>query len=307
MIVSSGTLETRDLRLVQAIAQAGGATQAAKHLHLSQSAVSHQLRGLEERLGVELFRREGRRLAITAAGEKLVELAQQVLLPLLQAELELRRGAFRERPKLRVATQCYTAYHWLPGALQALMTEHPEVELVLQGDVVGDANEQLRDDHTDLVLCVIPPRKGAYQRVTLFKDELMLAVPRGHALARKKYVEGTDLGDETLIQNNVSTLVRDHMKEMLFGEHGRVKHLLRLPVTEAVLDLVQAGMGVSILPRFAFGARAQRGDIEAVPLTRRGFPRTWSGVFRNRSSLDAPIRTLLATLKRHGLPRPHER
>ena len=202
MSMSSGTLETRDLRLVQAIAQAGGATQAAKHLHLSQSAVSHQLRGLEERLGVELFRREGRRLAITAAGEKLVELAQQVLLPLLQAELELRRGSFRERPKLRVATQCYTAYHWLPGALRALMTEHPEVELVLQGDVVGDANEQLRDDHTDLVLCVIPPRKGAYQRVTLFKDELMLAVPRGHALARKKYVEGTDLTDETLIQNN---------------------------------------------------------------------------------------------------------
>ena len=133
------------------------------------TAVSHQLRGLEERLGVELFRRDGRRLCITAAGEKLVELAQQVLLPLLQAELELRRGTFRERPKLRVSTQCYTAYHWLPGALQALRTNHPEVELVLQGDVVGDANEQLRDDHTDLVLCVIPPQKGAFQRVALFK------------------------------------------------------------------------------------------------------------------------------------------
>jgi LysR family transcriptional regulator for metE and metH len=222
----------------------------------------------------------------------------------LHAELELRRGAFRERPKLRVATQCYTAYHWLPGALRALMTEHPEVELVLQGDVVGDANEQLRDDHTDLVLCVIPPRKGAYQRVALFKDELMLAVPRGHALARKKYVEGTDLTEETLIQNNVSTLVRDHMKEVLFGAHGRVKQLLRLPVTEAVLDLVQAGVGVSILPKFAFGARVQRGEIEAVPLTRRGFPRTWSGVFRKRSRLDGPIRTLLTTLKRHGLPHP---
>jgi len=300
--MSGGTLETRDLRLVQAIAQAGGATQAAKHLHLSQSAVSHQLRGLEERLGIELFRREGRRLRITAAGEKLVELAQQVLLPMLQTELLLRRGSLRERPKLRVATQCYTAYHWLPHALQALMTEHPEVELVLQGDVVGDASEQLRDDHADLVLCVIPPRKGVFQSVPLFKDELLLAVPRGHALARKKYVEGTDLADETLIQNNVSSLVRDHMKTVLFGQHGRVKHLLRLPATEAVLDLVQAGMGVSILPGFAFGARVQRGEVEAVPLTRRGFPRTWSGVFRKRTSLDAPIRTLLATLKRHGLP-----
>jgi len=307
MSVTSGTLETRDLRLVQAIAQAGGATQAARHLHLSQSAVSHQLRGLEERLGVELFRRQGRRLCITSAGEKLVELAGQVLQPLLLAELELRRGSFRERPKLRMATQCYTAYHWLPGVLQALMTEHPEVELVLQGDVVGDAGELLRDDQVDVVLCVIPPNKGAFQSVALFRDELILAVPRGHALGRKKYVEGSDLADETLIQNNVSTLVRDHLKQVLFGEHGRVKRLLRLPVTEAVLDLVEAGMGVSILPGFTLGARAHRGDVQAVRLTRRGFPRNWSGVFRKQSRLEAPIRTLLSTLKRHGLPRPHER
>ena len=112
--MQSGSLETRDLRLVTAIASAGGATRAAKQLHLSQSAVSHQLRGLEDKLGVELFKRQGRRLEITAAGRRLVEVASQVLEPLLRAELELRRGALIERPKLRVATQCYTAYHGLP-------------------------------------------------------------------------------------------------------------------------------------------------------------------------------------------------
>ena len=301
----AGTLETRDLRLVQAIAEAGGATQAAKRLHLSQSAVSHQLRGLEERLGLELFQRQGRRLRITRAGQKLVELAQQVLLPLLQAELELKRGMFRERPKLRVATQCYTAYHWLPRALQALMTEHPEVELVLQSDVVGDADEHLREDRSDVVLCVMPPSKASLTRMPLFKDELVLAVPRGHRLARKKYVEGIDLAEETLVQNNTSALERERVKKILFGEHGGVKHVLRLPVTEAVLDLVQAGMGVSILASFTLGARIERGEIESVRLTRRGFPRTWSGVYRKGSRLEAPIRTLLATLKRYGLPRKH--
>src|SRR4051812_30315365 len=99
--VTSGSLETRDLRLVRAIAESGGATQAGKQLHLSQSAVSHQLRGLEQRLGLELFRRQGRRLLITNAGQRLVEAAQQVLLPLQQLELELKRGSFRERSKLR--------------------------------------------------------------------------------------------------------------------------------------------------------------------------------------------------------------
>lgn len=303
--MDTGTLETRDLRLVQAIAQAGGATQAAKHLHLSQSAVSHQLRGLEERLGVELFRRQGGRLCITSAGERLVALAQQVLLPLLQTELELKRGGFRERPKLRVATQCYTAYHWLPKALQALMAAHPEVELVLQSEVVGEADEFLRDDRADVVLCVMPPGRGPFTRLPLFKDELVLAVPRGHALGRKKYVEGSDLAEETLIQSQTSPQERERVKKLLFGQHGGVKHVLRLPVTEAVLDLVQAGMGVSILAGFTLGGRIQRGELEAVRLTKRGLARSWSGVFRSDSTLQGPIRTLLSTLKRHGLPRAH--
>jgi LysR family transcriptional regulator, regulator for metE and metH len=301
----SGTLETRDLRLVQAIDRAGGATQAGKQLGLSQSAVSHQLRGLEERLGQPLFRRQGRRLRITAAGQKLVELAEQVLLPLLQAELELRRGLLQERPKLRVSTQCYTAYHWLPRALQALALEHPEVELVLQSDVVGNAEEPLKDERTDLVLCVIPPSKGGWSHVRLFKDELVLAVPRGHPLGRKKFVQGSDLAAETLIQTNVSALERDRVLKVLFGDQPTVQRVLRLPVTEAVLDLVQAGMGVSILAAFTLGQRLERGEIEAVRLTRRGFPRTWTGVFAKGSPLEAPIRTLLGTLRRQGLPRKH--
>jgi LysR family transcriptional regulator for metE and metH len=270
---------------------------------LSQSAVSHQLRGLEERLGQPLFRRQGRRLSITPAGQKLVELAHQVLLPLLQAELELKRGLLHERPKLRVATQCYTAYHWLPKALQALAAEHPEVELVLQSEVVGNAALPLKDDHTDLVLCVIPPSKGAWTHVPLFKDELVLAVPRGHALARKKFVVGSDLTEETLIQQNASSVERDRVKKILFGEQLSVRHVLRVPVSEAVLDLVQAGMGVSILAGFTLTSRLERGELEAVRLTRHGFPRAWTGVFRKGSPLEGPIRTLLGTLKRQGLPR----
>jgi LysR family transcriptional regulator, regulator for metE and metH len=295
-----GTLEARDLRLVQAIAEAGGATRAAKLLCLSQSAVSHQLRGLEDRLGLPLFEREGRRLRITPAGEKLVGLAQQVLAPLWQAELELRRSTLEERPKLRVSTQCYTAYHWLPKALQALMTEHPEVELVLQTDPVGNADEHLRENRADVVLCVAPPTKARWTQVPLFKDELVLAVPPGHALSRRKFVEGADLSEETLIQNNVSALERDRVKKLLFGEHGGVRRVVRLPVTEAVLDLVQAGMGVSILAGFTLGSRVARGELDYVRLTARGFSRTWVGVFRAGAKLEPAIRTLLAAIKRHA-------
>lgn len=301
--MQTGTLETRDLRLVQAIAESGGATRASRILHLSQSAVSHQLRGLEERLGLELFEREGRRLVITAAGQKLVELAQQVLAPLLQAELELKRGLFKERPKLRVATQCYTAYHWLPRALTALTAEHPEIELVVVGDVLDDAGQPISEKQVDLVLSVIPPRGSGLVRVPLFKDEMMLAVPRGHPLGRKPFVVGADLAGQTLVQTNVTSAERSRVLKALFGsappDIGRV---LRVPVTEAVLDLVQGGLGVSIQAGFTLAPRVARGDLQGVRLTRRGVIRSWSGVFAKGSPLKAPIRTLLDTLRRQGLP-----
>jgi LysR family transcriptional regulator, regulator for metE and metH len=296
----NSSLEARDLRLVQAIAEAGGATNAGRQLHLSQSAVSHQLRGLEERLGLALFERHGKRLHITRAGQKLVELAHQVLQPLLQAELELKRGLYPEKQQLRVATQCYTAYHWLPRALQALQVAHPEVELALHSEVIGDAHEQLSEREVDVVLCVTPPRTGPFTRVHLFDDELVLVVPRGHALGRKKFVTGEDLAPETLIQTPINSTERDRVTRLVFGGPARVNKVLRVPAIEAVMDLVQAGLGVSILARFAASARQARGDLELVRLTRRGVERKWTGVFPRKATLEAPIRTLLSTLQRRG-------
>jgi LysR family transcriptional regulator for metE and metH len=301
--LSSGLLEARDLRLVQAIVEAGGVTRAAKRLHLSQSAVSHQLRGLEDRLGLALFRREGRRVAITPAGQRLLELARQVLVPLAQAEVELRRGLVEQRPKLRVATQCYTAYHWLPKALTALSVAHPEVELVLASEVVGDAADAFARDLVDVVLCVAPPQRGSFVQLALFSDEMVLAVPYGHPLARKAFVVGADLAEQTLIQSNVTSTERSRVLKALFGNATpSVARVLRLPVAEAVLDLVQAGMGVSILAGFTLAPRLARGDVQAVRLTKRGLPRHWAGVFPKSSALAGPIHTLLDTLRRQGLP-----
>lgn len=297
----NGSLEARDLRLVQAIAETGGATRAARRLHLSQSAVSHQLRALEERLGVELFRREGRKLVITAPGDRLLQLSHPVLSSLLQAELELKRGLVRERPKLRVGTQCYTAYHWLPRAVTALLGQYPELDLHLQGEGLGDAAEALNDDKVDLALCLLPPQRGPFLRVPLFRDELVVAVAPGHRLAGKEFVDPCDLQQETLIQHNISPLERERVQRLIFGgERVAFARVMRLPVTDAVLDLVQAGLGVSILAGFTLAPRIGRGELKAVRITRGGVFRQWTGVLRKASPLARPIRTLLGALKASG-------
>src|SRR5688500_16776838 len=111
-------LEVRHLRLIRAIAEEGGPTRAAARLHLTQSAVSHQLSELEGRLGVSLFSRVHRKLVLTAAGNRLLELSDTLLAEIARVESELHRADSRVR--LSVVTEVFTSYHWLPRMLTAL-------------------------------------------------------------------------------------------------------------------------------------------------------------------------------------------
>src|SRR6185436_19744085 len=122
-------LEVRHLRLVRAIAEEGGPTRAAARLHLSQSAISHQLAELEGRLGVPLFARVRRKLHLTPAGTRLLETARSVLGDLARTERELHRTGSRARAVVRVAVECFTAYHWLPRVIAGLADGDVPVEV----------------------------------------------------------------------------------------------------------------------------------------------------------------------------------
>src|SRR5688500_16393016 len=118
-------LETRHLKLVHEIAEQGGVTRASKRLFLTQSAVSHQLLELERRLGTALFHRAGKRMVPTAAGQRVLTSARSTLEELERLEEELRRIAQGQEAVIRIATECYTCYHWLPSLLAKFHDRFP--------------------------------------------------------------------------------------------------------------------------------------------------------------------------------------
>ena len=122
-------LEIRHLTLVAAIAEHGTLTRAGDVLHLSQSALSHQLRDLEERVGTRLFVRGKLLMTITAAGEKLLQAARSILATLNGTSYALRSGDLAGPVPLRIATECNTCYHWLPAVLPAFRKKFPHVEI----------------------------------------------------------------------------------------------------------------------------------------------------------------------------------
>jgi LysR family transcriptional regulator for metE and metH len=297
------SLETRDLLLVRAIVESGGASRAAQVLHVTQSAVSHQLKSLEERLGVPLFQRRGRTLQLTRAGERLLVAAREVLQPLALAEAEIRAAQGAAPQSLRVSTQCYTAYHWLPRVLPDLLAEFPNVQFQIVTGGTGDVLSALQADEIDLGLCVNAPVRGGLAQHALFRDELVAVVARQHALASRSTVHAHQLAHETLIVYDTVRAERERVQRSLFPNGGGFSRVVLIPSTGAIVELVKAGIGVSIMTGWSVAPYVRAGEVAVLRFTCAGMKRRWFGVHARNSALAGPIRTTLRLIKERGLPR----
>jgi len=192
-------LEVRHLQLVSTVAAVGGLTKAGRHLHLSQSALSHQLRDVESRLGTPLFLRVGKRMVPTAAGERLARSAQEILEALASAERAIHLFAGAERGRLRVMVAGYASYRWLPAVLQRYRQLHPRIEVQIPEPGAADPVADVLAGAVDVAIGAGPVDDKRLHCEPLVRDEVVLAVPPGHRLAARPFAEIADLGAELIL------------------------------------------------------------------------------------------------------------
>src|SRR5215211_1285163 len=179
------TVEVRHLRLVAAIASRGSLTSAAELLGLTQPALSHQLRELETKLRTPLFMRTARRMVPTPAGEQLTQLAESILAEVDGFERQIADGEFAEaRGTIRLATECYTAYHWLPAVLRAFRDRWPGVDLRIAPEHTSSPTSALREGVLDLAIVHRAVSDKRIRLDPLFDDELVVVMAPDHRLAR---------------------------------------------------------------------------------------------------------------------------
>jgi LysR family transcriptional regulator for metE and metH len=290
-------LEVRHLRLVVAVADHRSLTRAGEELHLTQSALSHQLRGIEDRLGAQLFVRHNRRMLLTPAGERLLETARAVLGQLQSAEDAIRDEAVGRRIPLRVSTECYTVYHWLPGVLCELRTKFPHVEIRIDVESTERPLAALLDGKLDVALVSGAVRDRRVVSKALFQDELVVVMHPGHRLAAADYVRPADFRQENLLIY-VSRENSYLFQHVLVPSGVEPASIQRVQLTEAMIELVKAGLGIAVLARWALRPYLETGAVRAVPLTPRGLHRDWHAVIP-RALAGAPhieefLRLLLA-------------
>ncbi len=293
-------LGVRHLELVEAIHRLGTVTAAARSLHMSQPAASHALAKLEDRLEVALFDRTPEGMSITPEGRRVLEASGRVLRELERAEYDLRQLAGGVRGVLRLSTECYTAYYWLPEVIRRMQQDFPDVELRLQPEATYRVVEAFRAGELDLALMCCPPPDDEYVALPILRDELVIVVPPGHAWAGRSHVEALDFATQTLIIHTDeahSTLISD----VLTPAGVRPMRVLELRLTEVVIAAVRGHLGVGVVARWAAAREIESGALVAVRITSDGLRRIWHAVVRrDRAELPHVVR-LLELLERHAL------
>src|ERR1700756_4900678 len=192
-------LEIRHLRLLDAIAEEGGVTAAAKRLHTTQSALSHQLKDAEERLDARLFLRLGKKMVLTPAGDHLLAAARRVLDDLQRAEERVNNLNGDAGGLIRLTTECYTCYHWLPPLLKRFHKKYPRVEVSIDANSTHNALDALLSGKLDVAILSDVPKDRRMLFTPICEDEMVIVMPPEHPLTKAKFVRPRDFVNKTLL------------------------------------------------------------------------------------------------------------
>ncbi|WP_446938264.1 transcriptional regulator MetR [Pseudomonas aeruginosa] len=290
-------LELRHLKPLHALREADSLVEAAERLHLTQSALSHQFKELEERLGMQLFVRKTKPVRFTSAGLRLLQLADSLLPQLRTAERDLARLAGGTAGRLHMAIECHSCFQWLMPTIDQFRDAWPEVELDLASGFSFAPLPALARGDLDLVVTADPVELPGITYVPLFTYEALLAVANQHALAGRPYVVPEDLERETLITYPVERDRLDVFTRFLDPADVEPAQVRIAELTVMMMQLVASGRGVCCLPNWALHEYSSRGYVTARRLGEKGLYCTLFAAIRT-DMFDAPfMRDFLLTAK----------
>lgn len=268
-------LTLRQLKVFEAAARHLNYTRAAEELHMTQPAVSMQVRQLEQSLGVGLFEQLGKRLYLTEAGREVLAYARAVTQQLdeLEGVLNRLKGLSGGRLRISVAT---TANYFVPALLGAFLRRYSDITVTLDVTNRETLLRQLAENSVDLVIMGQPPPEADVEAEPFLDNPLVVVAPPDHALAKEKRIPLARLQEETFLVREPGSGTRSAM-ERFFAEHGiRIKTGMEVGSNEAIKQSVQAGLGLGLLSRATIDQELALGrlvvlDVEGLPILRHWY------------------------------------
>jgi LysR family transcriptional regulator for metE and metH len=279
-------LERSHLEIVRAVAQHGSLTAAAEKLHLTQSALSHTVRKLEDQLGLTIWYREGRSLRPTQAGEYLLSVANRLLPQLAHTEERLKQFAQGERGVLRIGMECHPCYQWLLKVVAPYLAQWTDVDVDVKQKFQFGGIGALFAHEIDMLVTPDPLYKTGLTFEPVFDYEQVLVVGPQHPLREVVFVQPDQIADETLITYPVA-IDRLDIFTLFLTPAGIAPHRHKtIETTDIMLQMVASGRGVAALPRWLVEESAAKFDVAPVRLGQRGIAKQ---IFLGYREADAGI------------------
>jgi LysR family transcriptional regulator, regulator for metE and metH len=269
-------IEFRHLRTIRAIHQAGGLARAAEVLNTTQSALSHQVKGIEDQAGVELFVRRSKPLRLSAAGLRMLRLAERILPEIDALEEEFRGLRSGKTGRLHIAIECHACFEWLFPVLAEFRRSWPEVDVDIRAGLAFEALPALAREEVDLVISSDPVAIPGVVFNPLFDYEPRFVAAASNPLAEKAEITAEDFRDVTLITYPVARDKLDIFTEVLTPARVEPRAIRQVELTAVILMLVGSDRGVAVLPDWVLREVRLSSDYITRPLAGRPVKRLYA-------------------------------
>lgn len=271
----SEILDSRQLRTFVSLARTGSFTVTAKEVFITQSAVSHSMKALEDELGCRLLNRVGKKTTLTLEGEHLLRHAQKILTDMSAAREALVNLGKSGETRLRVGASISACQHLLPDVLREFKKLHPKCRITLEPADSPALAESVIEQRVDLALALSPHRETSLEFQPMFTDELMFIVGPQHPWVEAGGVARPEIAKQNFIlYSRASQTFR--AVENYFQDEGIVLNsTMELGSIETIKELVKIGLGISVLATWIARPELKKGSLMAMPLGRRKLRREW--------------------------------
>lgn len=268
--MQSSVLEIRHFRTLAALRDTGSLVRAAQLLNLTQSALSHQIKLLEDHFGLALFERKSVPPQFSVAGMRLLELADKVLPLIGEAERDLARLSLGRAGQLRIVVECHTCFDWLMPAMDAFRQRWPEIELDIVSGFHPDPIALVLQDRAEVAIVSEQDPAERVDYHPLFRFEIMALLANDHPLTAKSHLTARHFADQTLITYPVPDDMLDLVRQVLQPAGVEPARRRTTELTVAMLQLVASGRGIATLPLWAVQGYLDRGYVTARPVGKKG-------------------------------------
>ncbi|HEY4875483.1 MAG TPA: LysR family transcriptional regulator [Puia sp.] len=277
-------IDLRHLQVIRAIEKAGSMKLAAEALHVSQSALSHHVKDLERNLGTNVFDRRSKKLWLTETGYKLLNSAEIIMAELVKLENEINALKTGESGTIRISTECYTTYNWLPRLIGNFSKKYPQAQVQIIAEATRKPMHYLQNGLLDIAIVSRKnPDSSTFKYTPLFNDELVAILHHDNPLSRRKRICPDDLRQQSLIVYDSEDKDIDLLQFVLKPNNIEPLRLIKMQLTEVIIEMIKLNLGIAIMAKWLV-LPLINDDLVLLPFDDAFAKRTWRLVTQKHAS-----------------------